>query len=197
MPWRLRESLQKVPRRSKRSDRWPSAALFRDASRNVQPPDEGFLELAKRVVQIQNLIHTKITVPNRHYFTPEDFEAIMAVEPILENGHHRSEVNEVAIPLSAKEIANVGLFLLKESIGPISFFKPCEVYPVLDTPVPFGPVDVILHAAKLVDDDRIRIEAALRCKSVKEKVIVRLGPNEDTTIEVRFRDWGLQAKKRS
>jgi hypothetical protein len=153
----------------------------------IEPPDEHFLDLAKKVVRIQELTRTKIAVPDRCYFTSEDCEAILTIEHILENGCYPCEVREITITLSAEELNKVGPQLLREPIGPISFFQPSEEFSLLETLVPLGPLDIRLVAGRLSDNDKSRVESAPHGK--EEKVTIRIAPAEGSSIEVRFRNW--------
>jgi hypothetical protein len=167
--------------------------------RTINSPDERLVELVKRVVRIQELTHTAITVPDRDFFTEEDYENIRMVEHVIESGRYPVEnaLNQVAFTLSSKQVLDQAAIYLQEPLGNISLTKPFQNHRILDTQVPLGPIKINCLSPQIMAEDRSQLESIVRGESYAQTANIRLVPQEGGSFDLRFLNWPVSFTQKS
>jgi hypothetical protein len=146
-------------------------------------PGDGFLELLRKLVWIQQQLDTEIVPPNRDIFESCDIEEILSVEAILRTGRFRGNCTSFNTAFKAGTLNDL---ITKHPEGISGEVRIVQEYrqKLLGTEVTLGLVDVSCKRAKFEPDLR---SLAARLDS-EGSLSARLIP-EEGAFDVKFRNW--------
>lgn len=148
-------------------------------------PETAHLDLARRVLAVQNRLRIPILMPDRPFFTDDDVFHLENVESVLATG--RLRIDSFSVPMTAgNESMSQWRSRFTEPVREFSAdFRDFE-RPVLDTMLPLGAARLELTDVRyIVDNTEVALAALERGDTVK----VTIAPAESDHFDLVFPRW--------
>lgn len=153
---------------------------------NLTLPPPEHMDLAERVLWIQNRTKQPILLPDREFFTNDDRENIEFVETVIKKG--RQTVNSMRLELEANPAAGVDWRAQFDRGIKNVHVQATEVSRlVLDTHVPLGPMEVVCTNGRMSVDDVDAAVAGVEAGGAVPVTILPVGSGRITASYPRWR----------
>ena len=152
----------------------------------VEPSTREFILLAEHVAWIEDRVKEPILIPERSFFTRGDRDNIDFVRTVLSKAQYA--LSNIAFEIQP-ETQHLGRWvgLLRRGRGTLRLEHETSSWPVLDTAIHLGPMNIDATAASVVTD--VPVDEAIRVVERGDAVRVRLEKGAKHRMIARFPRW--------
>ena len=152
----------------------------------IQTSNEAFQELVRQLAWVEARVKEPILVPSRPFFTAEDRNNLDFVRNVIKGGQvPLNSAKFTLVPVSERRGLLIDALKAQSAQGLLS--SESSSWPVLETRVPLGPVELGGASARLLPT--LPLDEAIAAIERGEAIEVRVEPKKGSRLNIRHLWW--------